>query len=470
MATDTVYDVSITGNRWRGMRMAELTSELTQMWENVIDTVRTDGALSTDLVRIHISHRDLKKGDIKVPLQKLGELTPQVIMDRIATVLQSHDQIKADNILEISVGLIKFPRGEGRQNITNIQGLNSCGKRSLTYVQNNDNKCLARAIAISEAWQHYEDQNPEGKNNRKGRSHWRNFVQDVKGEQGVRAAAIIELAGLKDEEWSSIGAIPRYEEALKANIVVISSVHNNQVIHPKALKPEYANTYYIYYVKCDDDDVGHFHSVKSPTGVLAMNYFCKQCLRGYDHKYKHSCAGVCSQCKSTECLPTPNKCSPRSCKNCHVTFQSDECFINHLQPSEKTKSVCDKFWKCTSCSRCYEKHQTRPEDHKCDHYFCNICEKQAHVEKHLCYQRSLKETHPCDKFIFFDFESSQEDSGLHIPNLVVARRYNLKKDKDHFDEKVFRDDDVRHVFGSWLFDKANRGYTVVAHNMKASTC
>ena len=151
MATDSVYDVSIVGPEWKGKKISDLTGELTQMWRDVLQTVRDDNALPTDLMRIHINHRELNKGDIKIPLQKVGEITPETIMNCIATVMQSYDHLDVDNVLEISVGLIKFPRGEGRAQIINLDSL--ADKKSMTIINNKDGKCLARALAVSEAWE-----------------------------------------------------------------------------------------------------------------------------------------------------------------------------------------------------------------------------------------------------------------------------------------------------------------------------
>ena len=48
---------------------------------------------------------------------------------------------------------------------------------------------------------------------------------------------------------------------------------------------------------------------------------------------------------------------------------------------------------------------------------------------------------------------------------MVARCYDLKKSEAHYEEKKFRADDVRDLFGTWLFSLENKGI-VIAHNMK----
>ena len=112
-ARDVVYDVSIVRDNWQGSRLINLTAEMTQMWRDVLDTVREDGVDDMDQIRIHISHRRLRRGDIKIPLQRFRDITPEGIMEIISNILQSFDHLLADDMLEISVGIIKIPHGNG---------------------------------------------------------------------------------------------------------------------------------------------------------------------------------------------------------------------------------------------------------------------------------------------------------------------------------------------------------------------
>ena len=464
MATDTVYDVAITGTAWKGLKITNLTEELTEMWRRVIRTVADDGALPTDLVRIHIGHRDLTKGDIKIPLQQLKDLTPEAIMDRIATIMQSFEHLRADNILEISVGVIKFPHGHAayrtKQKIISLDKLD--GKKSVTLINNDDKKCLARSLAVSEAWERKKEWEETGKGVKMTTDMWRNFIKTASIKQLTRADELIRAAGLSVDESGSFAAIPKYEDVLRANIVVIASSHGNKVIYPQKLNPQWESSYYVYYMEAVDGP-GHFHSVKTPTALMSVDYFCKSCLQGYKHKHKHRCPGLCNKCKCEDCSP-PDVPSPRSCRRCHVEFASQSCFDRHLKQDGKCKTVCDKFWQCRECRRYFDTASIKRENHRCDHYFCKTCDRQASTNGHHCFQRALKPGKPCEKFIFFDFECTQE-SGEHIPNLVVARKYDLKKATD-FQETVFRSDDVRNEFGAWLFSRENKGYVVLAHNMK----
>ena len=64
--------------------------------------------------------------------------------------------------------------------------------------------------------------------------------------------------------------------------------------------------------------------------------------------------------------------------------------------------------------------------------------------------------------IFFDFEATQ-DTGEHVPNLVVAKVFVDDKEVECFEH---RGSDVRDDFGAWLFSEDNKRATVIAHNMK----
>ena len=103
VATDEVYEVQVVGDVWNGRRLNELQDEMGKMWEDVIQHIHDQGVLPSDLIRIHISHRDLKNGDIKIPLQQMHELTPEAIMERISKVMQSYENLMMDDVVEISV-------------------------------------------------------------------------------------------------------------------------------------------------------------------------------------------------------------------------------------------------------------------------------------------------------------------------------------------------------------------------------
>ena len=73
-------------------------------------------------------------------------------MDRVSQVVQSHEDLKFDNTLRISVGVIEFPKGG------HGTGLNSSVKKlktsnSVVYIHNDvDLLCLARSLVVCRAY------------------------------------------------------------------------------------------------------------------------------------------------------------------------------------------------------------------------------------------------------------------------------------------------------------------------------
>ena len=122
-------------------------------------------------------------------------------------------------------------------------------------------------------------------------------------------------------------------------------------------------------------------------------------------------------------------------------------------------------------------------------------------EQHLCYMRSsTSDVHP-DKFIFYDFECTQEN-GKHIPNFVVAHSIcsNCEDNPvtpdatcnncgsrcsvcDKFNEKehewerypcagcgkrqiIFSGSNTKEDFCKWLIHSQHKNFTVIAHNAR----
>ena len=73
------------------------------------------------------------------------------------------------------------------------------------------------------------------------------------------------------------------------------------------------------------------------------------------------------------------------------------------------------------------------EDHQCGEHYCGNCNIWDSVINHQCYIRRPEPKNSKESLIVFDFECTQE-TGTHIPNLAVARRYNLKSEE--YDEYI----------------------------------
>ena len=84
-------------------------------------------------------------------------------------------------------------------------------------------------------------------------------------------------------------------------------------------------------------------------------------------------------------------------------------------------SLCEQFWECNECGVGLKREEKTK--HECGEVKCYNCGHfYMAFEQHLCYMRSSSsDVHP-DKFIFYDFECTQEN-GKHTPNFVVAHSF-----------------------------------------------
>ena len=463
-ATDEVYDVSFVNDEWNNMRLNEMHGEMSDMWTDVIATMRREGA---DLVRIHISHSDLSKGDIKVPLQSIEKITPEGIMERIEKVMQSNQNLTIDGVLEISIGIIKFPRAQGRHQHLSITSESLKLKRCLVVIENDDTLCLPRALSVSQAWELHQKKELS-------RKRWSYICDPGRQEQHDMATTMVRAVGLEQDGCSDLKYIGKYEEHIQANIVVVGASQQNAVIYPDQLNPAYSITYYVYYVASTDAQLpGHYHTIKSMTGLLNMSYFCDKCMTGYHHKGEHHYKATCEKCKTTECLKEPTSTTKLPCDVCGVTFRSRDCYDRHLTKTylnsgkrkgeAKSKSICESFWQCRQCVQYFETRHRTKKDHRCGEMFCRNCKKWDVIKYHQCYIRRPESKKPRKTLIVFDAESNQE-SGMHIPNLIVARVYDLKT--EDYTEVHFRGDDVTDEFCSWLFTHEHKDAVITAHNFK----
>ena len=288
---------------------------------------------------------------------------------------------------------------------------------------------------------------------------------------------------------------------------------------------------YLYLV--DHQGISHFHSITNITGFFSTHYFCDRCLKPYSTNTRHQCESKCLTCKTQGCLETD---LVMSCLSCHMMCRSPECFQRHLEKKTKqvdgkeiTLSQCDQFWRCTTCKRVIDRSKRSADLHKCAEWLCKCCLTWV-TGNHRCYLFPDEPKKPVKKFIYFDFEATQDskaqceygftpdDDGKcqncfkswcgqprHVPNFVVAqtvcevclndeltpesicdecgtrclecnawdkeaKRYIMEPCTGTcgFREVIFQGDDTSEQFGNWLFNVQNKDATVLAHNMKVS--
>ena len=93
-----------------------------------------------------------------------------------------------------------------------------------------------------------------------------------------------------------------------------------------------------------------------------------------------------------------------------------------------------RITKCSDCGTSLK--QNNKDKHECGEAKCFVCGKtyMSH-EEHLCYLRAKSSDIEPEKFIFYDFECTQEN-GNHVPNFVVAQSICPKCEDDPITEKA----------------------------------
>jgi hypothetical protein len=456
-------------------------------------------------LRIFIRHPDFGGPMIHYP-KYLEHVTVEDILTEIARRLHSAGFIPADSQLEINIAICTYPTG--RRKVTLWSSEDVKRKRSLVQIVNSDNLCLPRSLVVAEAnlkKDMFKDCGVESA------QHYLKLYRKICGKrnsaQKKEALKLMQSAKIPCDREGRLTDLPLYESVLQRRIVVFSNPE--QKIYGG--NPNYGKTLFLYYSSGGNGE-GHFDTIVSMSGFMCKKHYCETCMTGYNKQ--HSCIDLCFVCKRRQCP----KLQETVCDHCHQKCRSQECYDLHLQPgwNKTTQEVCPS--KCKTnvhCLHCGMNLKERLEEHHvCGESFCRSCKKFHQDKHHKCYFRSTTNLKNPDKFIFYDFECTQE-TGKHIPNLVVAQsacsscenvlltpdskcvhcgsscdqcrkavmdavKNWTKEDWEHrsldeellhdycgFRQKIFQGRNTLKEFCEWLFAHQHKGFTVIAHNAKS---
>ena len=389
-----------------------LLPHLHALFDTVLQEARRDYGES-GVMRIYISHPKLEKA-ILVPPTYLGYLTSELVLEHIDNVLYSAGEIPADEDLEINAGIVEFIEGKGRKPITNLEK-DIKSKRAFVHIKNTDNSCLPRAIMVG-YWHSLAMSDPTYKK-------FYGRVRDCRGQfQTSEANKLRNAVGVPPDRAGNIEDIPLYETFLQTSIVVLSSRIGNKKVY--AGSPLYNRKIFIYH--SDNGEGGHFDTITKVNALMCTSYYCEKCDKGFKSKGSHKCSDWCNICGRSKC----RELMPILCPDCNKRCRSNECFMAHKRKQtsgrgrHKNKtlaSMCEQSWQCPDCGVNINTESRKPTLHECGEVKCKVC-GEYHLDdgQHLCYMRAFSSDVEPDKFIFYDFECTQED-GKHVPNFVVAQ-------------------------------------------------
>ena len=415
------------------------------IFDHLINDV-TQGMNPTDQVRFVLQSKQLQS-PISLPFCSLEELTTEKVLSQVEKVVQSNEEFRLNDEVNIDILRVQMPQGSGKSNLKRTtydlrEYLKK--KQSVICINNKDDTCLARALVVAIA---RIEKDPR----------YKHITKSSRPLQRERALSLHQAAGVPFDIPCGLKEVDLFQQHLvHYQIIVVSGDQNNTIIYPPKppANPNPEKSIYLYYQD------NHFDVITSLPGFLNNNYFCHQCHKGYDHTTDHLCDTMCTSCRGVGCTFENNGIT---CKECDRVFRNQTCYDRHKQEpiNGGGRTVCQTVRKCPTCKKSMDVRKLK--NHACvDNKKCPTCKVKCNPSdpNHKCYmqQEQVKEEPSYAQLLFFDFECNQE-RGIHEPNLCVV--YD-----EEGEAKVFRGKNTVRDFCTWLFTPEHDKSIVIAHNFQ----
>ena len=413
------------------------------IFQHLIEDVTAD-MNPGDQVRFTLSSGQLQT-PIVIPFCSLEELTTEKVLSHVEKVVQSNEEFRLNNTVNIDLIRVEMPQGSGKskvkRNIVDIREYLG-KKKSVIPINNKDNLCLARALVVSIA---RIDKDPR----------YKRIIESGCSIQRERAFDLHEAANVPLGPCG-LNEVELFQQYLvNYQIIVVSSDHSNSIIYPNQppANPDPEKSIYLFY------HANHFDVITSIPGFLNKSYFCHRCHKAYSITTDHICEGACRSCGGFGCEYEGDGIA---CNECDRVFKNQACYDRHKEPiNGGGRTGCDVIRKCPKCEQAMHIRKIRDGGHKCGKE-CPACKTKLKPgdPDHQCHmqQQEHKEESSYNHLLFFDFECTQEH-GIHHPNLCVV--YDEEKEV-----AVFQGQDTVKEFCRWLLTPQHKGCTMIAHNFK----
>ena len=414
------------------------------IFHHLLEDVTTD-MNPNDQVRF-ILRSDQLQTPISIPFCSLEELTTEKVLSNIEKVVQSNEEFRLNDTVSIDLIHVEMPQGSGKSRVKRTtydirEYLKK--KKSVIPINNKDDFCLARALAVAIARIEKDPKYVQIRDSRRG------HIQLDRALDLHQAANVpLRPCGLNEVE--------QFQQHLtNYQIVVVSGDHNNSIIYPPQppANPDPEKSIYLYF------HANHFDVITTLPGFLNRSYFCHRCHKAYSNTCDHLCDDMCRSCRSIECKLVD---SGITCNECNRLFKNQACYDDHKQPiNGGGRSLCEVIKKCLKCGKAMDIRKLKDGGHICGKE-CKSCKViyQPKDTDHICYiqQQEQKEESSYNHLLFFDFEATQEH-GIHHPNLCVV-----------YDEEqevaLFQGQDTVKEFCQWLLTPQHKGCILIAHNFQ----
>ena len=294
----------------------------------------TEGMHSTDQVRFVLQSNQLQY-PISLPFCSLEELTTEKVFSQVEKVVQSNEEFRLNDAVNIDILRVEMPQGSGRNRRTTYDLREYLKKKqSVICINNKDDYCLARALAVSIA---RIEKDPRYDRVRRPNS----------GLQRERAFDLHEAANVPFDIPCGLKEVDLFQQHLtNYQIIVVSGDQNNTIIYPPKppANPNPEKSIYLYY------QANHFDVITKLPGFLNTSYFCHVCHKGYDHTTDHLCDGMCHSCRGVGCTLENHGII---CKECDRFFFNQECYDRHKQEpiNGGGRTMCETVRKCPECKK-----------------------------------------------------------------------------------------------------------------------
>ena len=413
-----------------------------KIFHHLLEDVTWDMA-PNDQVRF-ILRSDQLETPISIPFLTVEQLTTERVFSQIERVIQSNQEFRLNDTVTIDINHVKAPEGRGKSNLKrttlNIRDYLK-EKNSVICINNKDDFCLARALAVSIA---RIEKDPKYKQIRKS----------DRPLQRERAFDLHEAANVPLGPCG-MNEVKLFQQYLSNyQIIIVSGDHNNSIIYPP--QPPGTDEKPIISLYLHDN---HFDVITKLPGFLNRSYFCHRCHKSYDHTVDHLCPTMCRSCRGFGCVLEGDGIV---CNGCDRLFKNQTCYDHHKEPMDGGgRSVCEVIRKCQECGNVMDIRHMKDGGHVCGTKCrtCGLVLKHEDID-HKCYIHQLQqeEESSYNHLLFFDFEATQEH-GTHCPNLCVV----------HDEERevaLFQGEDTVKNFCEWLLTPEHKGCIVVAHNFQ----
>ena len=403
----------------------------------------TEGMPPNDKIRFILRSEQLET-PISLPFMTVEELTTEKVFSQIERVIQSNQEFRLNDTVTIDINHVKTPEGREKNRLKrttlNIRD-HLKKKKSLIRINNKDDFCLARALAVSIA---RIEKDPQ-------------YAQIIKSDRPVQRERAFDLHEAANVPLGPCGIeeVKLFQNYLvNYQIIVVSGTHNNSIIYPpKPPATDEKPIISLYYHN------NHFDVITTLPGFLSRGYFCQRCHKAYDHTSDHICPIMCSSCRGFGCV---FEAKGIVCNECDRLFKNQVCYDRHKNEPMNGggRTVCEVIRKCDKCSKAMDVRKIK-NGHVCGKK-CRTCGLILNQEDtdHKCYIQQLEqeEDSSYNHLLFFDFEATQEH-GTHCPNLCVV----------HDEERevaLFQGKDTVKNFCEWLFTPEHKDCIVLAHNFQ----